>query len=123
MKNSFNNAGVATFHHYLFLLNITDRQVVIDLARVDLGQLLLDYFDMSPSQQVYILNMTSDFKETTGTGIAETWESGQAIQFQKDTPAPGEDVKDLVVIDPSSLFNTTSSRIPISIHIRYRSAQ
>ena len=128
MKKNFNNAGVASFHMELFLMNINERQDIIDLARNDLAKLLLDYFDMSPSQQAYIAAMTPAFKLTTGNGIAETWESGQYIQFQKDAKPPGDHYKDMVVLDPNMIINRTAQsnqeqslpiRLPISIWIRY----
>ncbi|MCW2258694.1 MULTISPECIES: hypothetical protein [Sphingobacterium] len=128
MKKNFDNAGVASFHMELFLMNIVQRQDIIDLARTDLAKLLLDYFDMSPSQQAYIATMTPAFKLTTGNGIAETWESGQYIQFQKDAKPPGDHYKDMVVLDPNMIINTADQsnqeqsapiRLPISIWIRY----
>ncbi|AIM37552.1 hypothetical protein KO02_13280 [Sphingobacterium sp. ML3W] len=129
MKKNFDNTGVVSFQTELFLMSIIQRQDMMDLARTDLAKLLLDYFYMSPSQQAYIATMTPAFKMTTGNGIAETWESGQYIQFQKDEKPPDDHYKDLVVIDPAMINNIADQsdqeqsvpiRLPISIWIRYQ---
>lgn len=129
MKKNFDNMGVASFQMELFVMSIIQRQDIMNLARTDLAKLLLDYFDMSPSQQAYIGTMTPAFKMTTGNGIAETWESGQYIQFQKDEKPPDDHYKDMVIIDPAMINNIANQsnqeqsvpiRLPISIWIRYQ---
>lgn len=129
MKKNFDNQGVDAFQIELFSLSPVARQVVINLARTDIATLLLDYFDMDVKQQTYIAGMTLQFKTTVGNGIAETWESGQHINFQKFTPAANEDIKDIVVLDPSLINHEPTRanneqqvavRLPISITIRYR---
>ncbi|MDH5826302.1 hypothetical protein [Sphingobacterium faecium] len=129
MKKNFDNMGVASFQMELFVMSIIQRQDIMNLARTDLAKLLLDYFYLSPSQQAYIATMTPEFKMTTGIGIAETWESGQYIQFQKDEKPPDDHYKDMVVIDPAMINNFANQsdqeqsvpiRLPISIWIRYQ---
>ncbi|MBB2951137.1 hypothetical protein [Sphingobacterium sp. JUb56] len=129
MKKNFDNQGVNAFQIEVFSLSSIARQVIINLARTDLATLLLDNFYLDISQQLYVSSMTLQFKTELGNKIAETWEAGLHVHFQKYTPAKDEDIKDLIVLDPNLINNDASEtdaeqsfapRLPISITIRYR---
>ncbi|KKX46925.1 MULTISPECIES: hypothetical protein [Sphingobacterium] len=129
MKKNFDNQGVNAFQIEVFSLSSIARQAIINLARTDLATLLLDNFYLDISQQVYVSSMTLQFKTELGNKIAETWEAGLHVHFQKYAAAKDEHIKDLIVLDPNLINNDISEtdseqplafRLPISITIRYR---
>jgi hypothetical protein len=121
MKKSFNNAGVALLQAELMTAPLTDRQTQCALMRINFKQFMLDNFDLSSKQIAEIGAMSAQTEMEFGEAIANTWESGQQVNFQKDTAETTEDPKDVILSDPNSNYASSDpdNWLPISIHIRY----
>ncbi|PUV24571.1 MULTISPECIES: hypothetical protein [Sphingobacterium] len=122
MKSTFDNAGVGQFQYKFLLLPLSARATLIHSVRSNFPLFLLDNFEFSPSQQMEIQNMSAAFASEVSEGIANTWESGQSVIFQKDAkPGEGEHVKDRVYHNPNSPTQRQAGTawLPVSIYIRY----
>lgn len=121
MKKSFSNAGVALLQAELMAAPFTDRQTQCALIRINFKQFMLDNFQLSSKQISEINAMPVQTEMEFGEAIANTWESGQQVNFQKDTSDTAEDPKDVILSDPNSNYANSdpANWLPISIHIRY----
>ncbi|UIR54649.1 hypothetical protein LZQ00_10215 [Sphingobacterium sp. SRCM116780] len=121
MKKSFDNAGVASLQQEFLFLSAVNQQVWIDAVRTDFPQFMLDKFNLQTTQITLINSMPTTFQDMLANGIADTWESGQAVSFQKDAAAVDKDTKDIIVSDPTpTAAESDSLPFPFSIWIRYR---
>lgn len=132
MKKTLDNTGVADFQSELFQLTLAEQQFRISQIRINFISFMLTYFDLHSNQIEQIGNMPDSFTSMLANGIATTWESGQPINFQKETLAKDDkpDVKDIIVsdanlpnpTDPNTTGDVPLTIFPLSIWIRYRVA-
>lgn len=132
MKKTLDNTGVANFQSELFQLTLAEQQFRISQIRINFIAFMLTYFDLHSNQIEQIGNMPDSFTSMLANAIATTWESGQPINFQKETLAKDDkpDVKDIIVsdanipnpTDPNTTGDGPVTIFPLSIWIRYRVA-
>ncbi|WP_400261318.1 hypothetical protein ACFX5U_15495 [Sphingobacterium sp. SG20118] len=126
MKKNLNNEGVGLFQAELFQLSLSEQQFLIMQIRLDFALFMATHFDLHKNQIIQINSMSDSFKSMLAEGIATTWESGQPINFYKETLAEDDvpDAKDIIMSDPNSPLMMMSSGnpipLPLMILIRYR---
>lgn len=123
MKRTFNNLGVAALQSEM--LSCTDAERAQHIAQLlsDFSQFMSTRFELRAEQIALIDSMAPETRSLLTEGIANTWNSGQQVNFQKDSPQSGDEPKDIIVTDPNLLFDgeMAGEWLPISIWIRYRS--
>lgn len=130
MKRTFDQAGVNDLQQFVLATLHADRLAMINFVMSDLAGFMLTYFDLRPSQIQYLNNMSTALKTELSIGIADSWNNGLAVDFQKNSSSVDEEEdtpKDIIL----SRYNSSSER-PVansllstgyfSIRIVYRNA-
>jgi len=130
MKRTFDQAGVNDLQQFVLATLHADRLAMINFVMSDLAGFMLTYFDLRPSQIQYLNNMSTALKTELSIGIADSWNNGLAVDFQKNSSSVDEEEdtpKDIIL----SRYNS-SSELPVansllstgyfSIRIVYRNA-
>lgn len=131
MKQNFDNAGFANVQAHVLNLGPSARLVVTNHIRTDIGEWLLDTFEMSSSQQAQLADLSSTFKQQIADAVADSWDPGQLILFDKQVqPINGfsseeQTPKDVVlekmgVTSQNVQSQAISESQQVSIRIQYR---
>jgi len=130
MKRTFNTAGVFSLQQEILTADYASRLTIINFVMSDFVGFILSYFDLSPSQIQYLNNMSTALKTALSIGIADSWNNGLAVDFQKNSSSVDEEEdtpKDIIL----SRYNSSSdqpvvgSLLPtgyFSIRIVYRNS-
>ncbi len=130
MKRTFDQAGVNDLQQFVLATLHADRLAMINFVMSDLAGFMLTYFDLRPSQIQYLNNMSTALKTELSIGIADSWNNGLAVAFQKNSSSVDEEEdtpKDIILsrYNSSSDLPVANSLLPtgyFSIRIVYRNA-
>ncbi|WP_088161342.1 hypothetical protein AACH28_05290 [Sphingobacterium thalpophilum] len=130
MKRTFDQAGVNDLQQFVLATLHADRLAMINFVMSDLAGFMLTYFDLRPSQIQYLNNMSTALKTELSIGIADSWNNGLAVDFQKNSSSVDEEEdtpKDIILsrYNSSSDLPVANSLLPtgyFSIRIVYRNA-
>lgn len=85
MKRTFDTAGVNSLQEQVLSASNADRFMLIHSLMSDFVAFMLTHFDLQPSQVQYLHNMSTALKTNLSIGIADSWNNGLAVNFQKDS--------------------------------------
>ena len=130
MKRTFDQAGVNDLQHVVLTATYADRLAMINFVTSDFVGFMLAYFDLRLSQIQYLNNMSTALKTELSIGIADSWNNGLAVDFQKNSSSVDEEEdtpKDIILsrYNSSSELPVVGSLLPtgyFSIRIVYRNA-
>jgi len=112
MKRTFDQAGVNDLQQFVLATLHADRLAMINFVTSDFVGFMLAYFDLRLSQVQYLNNMSTALKTELSIGIADSWNNGLAVDFQKNSSSVDEDEdtpKDIIL----SRYNS-SSELPVA---------
>ncbi len=130
MKRTFDQAGVNDLQQEVLSSNYAQRLYFINFVMSDFAGFMLAYFELRPSQIQYLSTMSTALMTSLRIGIADSWNNGQAVDFQKNSSSVDEEEdtpKDIILsrYNSSSDLPVANSLLPtgyFSIRIVYRNA-
>lgn len=128
MNEKLDNQGVQHLQDHILSLTPALRQHECNQIRSDLVAWLRTNFDLHTNQHNQLQHMPPDLAQRLGHRIAQTWEMGDRVTFQKDTRDQDDvpDLKELIIFGldaPDTEHNSTQNALsssPLLIRIRYK---
>ena len=130
MKRTFDMPGVSDLQQEVLSSDYAQRLIIINFVMSDFVGFMLAYFELRASQIQYLSTMSTALITSLSIGIADSWNNGLAVDFQKNSSSVDEEEdtpKDIIL----SRYNSSSdqpvvgSLLPtgyFSIRIVYRIA-
>lgn len=130
MKRTFDMPGVSDLQQEVLSSDYAQRLIIINFVMSDFVGFMLAYFELRASQIQYLSTMSTALITSLSIGIADSWNNGLAVDFQKNSSSVDEEEdtpKDIIL----SRYNSSSdqpvvgSLLPtgyFSIRIVYRNA-
>jgi len=112
MKRTFDQAGVNDLQLKVLTLPYAERLPIINSVMSDFVGFMHAYFELRPSQIQYLNTMSLALKTELSIGIADSWNNGLAVDFQKNSSSVDEEKdtpKDIIL----SRYNS-SSDLPVA---------
>lgn len=130
MKRTFDQAGVNDLQQEILSSDYTQRLHFINFLMNDFAGFMLTYFELRASQIQYLSTMSTALMTSLRIGIADSWNNGLAVDFQKNSSSVDEEEdtpKDIILsrYNSSSDLPVANSLLPtgyFSIRIVYRNA-
>lgn len=130
MKRTFDMPGVSDLQQEVLSSDYAQRLYMINFVMSDFVGFMLAYFALRASQIQYLNTMSAALITSLSIGIADSWNNGLAVDFQKNSSSVDEKEdtpKDIILsrYNSSSDQSVLGSLLPtgyFSIRIVYRNA-
>ncbi|WP_158655585.1 hypothetical protein [Sphingobacterium sp. HMA12] len=109
MKRTFDMPGVSDLQQEVLSSDYAQRLYMINFVMSDFVGFMLAYFDLRASQIQYLNTMSTALITSLSIGIADSWNSGLAVDFQKNSSSAVEKEntpKDIIL----SRYNSSSDQ-------------